>query len=148
MAKEFLYLLHYTAQDREVICIEFAVIDSPLDFAHHGHVVIERRIVTHALEYQAIRLFVAAQIVFSELPVCHQPMEHNVEEKSMVRRHDELDTAEICATGAECIQFLLHLAPDYAIELLGEGDDVIVIQRGHRVIDIDVFDIFVRVVPF
>ena len=148
MSKELLDFLHHTAQNSEVISVELSALDGPLDFAHHGHVVIERCIVAHALERQAIRFFIAAQVVFPELPVRHQAVKHCVEEESMMRRHDELNSTEIRATGAKSVQFLLHLAPDHTIELLGEGNDIVVVQRGHRVIDIDVLDILVGVIPF
>ena len=148
VAKELFDFLHHTSQDREVIGVEFAALNGPLDFAHHSHVVIERRIVTHTLERQAVRFFIAAQVVFPELSIGHQAVKHCVEEEGVMRRYNKLDAAEIRTTGAESVQFLLHLAPNYAVELLGEGDNIVVVQRGHRVIDIDVLDILVGVVPF
>lgn len=69
-------------------------------------------------------------------------MRHGVEEKRMVRRDDELHIVAFLARLEGVLaeirhHFLLRLADD-VVELRGEGDDVVVVERRHGVVDEDV----------
>ena len=67
MSKEFCNLLHYTSHYGEMISIESVIEDSFLNFTHHGNVIIEWRLVAHALEDYFIRVFGPVQVKLSKL---------------------------------------------------------------------------------